>query len=93
MPDEQTPVAAVIRFEGEPIDVGAQIWERLCLPAVQVTANSCGPEALAHLYSGFMLALLGALTADFGQEQALQMASDLIKTLAGCDIAEAARTH
>ena len=63
--------ATMLKFSGSPVEIGSQIWERMCLPAIGITSKAMPPQALAQLYAGFMLSAMGALAADFGSDQAI----------------------
>jgi hypothetical protein len=78
MSDLKTAPASMVTFSGTPTEIGGQIWERLCLPAVLAVDNKVPPVALAQLYSGFTMAAWGAMAAHFGHEQALQFAKEML---------------
>ena len=93
MPDVKQAPETMLRFSGTPAEIGGQIWERMCLPAVRKVSNEMAQKQLAQLYAGFYMSLLGALTADFGQEFACQFASDMLASFSNMDIDGAARTQ
>lgn len=64
-------------FKGTPTEIGAQIWEHLCLPVVGKVSREFSPQQLGQIYGGFVVAALGAMTADFGHEQALAFAREM----------------
>lgn len=69
----------VLRLEGSPIEIGGQVWERLCLPAVRQSSRHLQPEHLAHLYGGIVMSCWGAMAADFGEEQARGLADQMVE--------------
>lgn len=62
----------MLKFAGTPEEIGGQIWERMCSPAIRHAANNAPPEQLAQLYIGFLSAAMGSMAADFGHESALE---------------------
>jgi hypothetical protein len=50
----------------------------MCLPAVGKFSRELPPVALGQLYGGFTLAAWGAMVADFGLEQALSFARQML---------------
>lgn len=67
---KQVP-ASMLKFKGTPLEIGGEIWERMCLPAVKAVGNQGDAKSLAQLYAGIFMAGLGAMTADFGHPMAL----------------------
>ena len=67
---QQAP-PSMLKFTGTPVEIGGQIWARMCLPAVRHVSNNADPLSLAQLYAGIIMSGLGAMTADFGHPQAL----------------------
>lgn len=57
-------------IQGTPIEAGAQVWTKLCLPAL-TAAKGRPPEELAQFYAGVVGAAMGSMTADFGHELAV----------------------
>jgi hypothetical protein len=64
-------------FKGTPTEIGSQIWERICLPIVGKVSRDFSPQQLGQIYGGFVVSALGAMTADFGHEQALSFAREM----------------
>jgi hypothetical protein len=73
---------SMLKFEGSPSDVGAQIWERMCNPAVRAVTGRPERE-LAQLYAGILMAAMGSMAADFGHERATDIVRDLTEAFAG----------
>lgn len=67
----------MLKFEGSPSDVGAQIWERMCNPAVHAATGLPEQERM-QLYAGILMGAMGSMAADFGHEKA----TDVVRTLA-----------
>jgi hypothetical protein len=80
-------------ISGTPVQIGSEIFARFCAPAIHAATTSCAatPKQLAQLYSGFIMAVLGSMAADFGQEQAEQIARALVDSFAGADLDAGAR--
>jgi hypothetical protein len=72
--------ASMLKFSGTPIEIGGQIWERMCLPAVAKVGTDMPAVALGQLYAGFTLAAWGAMVADFGHEQAVYFAKQMLES-------------
>lgn len=70
--------AGMLKFSGTPTEIGGQIWERMCLPAVGKVGRDLPPVALGQLYGGFTMAAWGAMVADFGHVQALDFARQML---------------
>lgn len=70
--------ASMLKFSGTPTEIGGQIWERMCLPAVGKVGRDLPPVALGQLYGGFTMAAWGAMVADFGHVQALNFARQML---------------
>ena len=67
-------------FKGTPTEIGSQIWERICLPIVGKVSRDFSPQTtLGQIYGGFVVSALGAMTADFGHEQALSFAREMFR--------------
>ena len=80
-------------MHGSPFEVGAQTWEKLVLPCLKA-AGGRPPKELAQFYSGLLCAAFGAMTADFGHEQAQALLQALVEQHAGmADQFEGARTQ
>ena len=43
---------SMLKFSGTPTEIGGQIWERMCLPAVGKIGRELPPVALGQLYVG-----------------------------------------
>jgi len=69
---------SMLKFSGTPTEIGGQIWERMCLPAVGKIGRELPPVALVQLYDGFTMAAWGAMVADFGHVQALNFARQML---------------
>lgn len=67
----------MLKFSGSPVEIGSQIWERMCLPAIGITSKAMPQQQLAQLYAGFMLSAMGAMVADFGHEQAIAYVNEV----------------
>lgn len=72
----------VMAFTGTPVEVGEQIWMRLCNPAVHAATNRPEREK-AQLYSGILMAAMGSMAADFGHERATEIVRTLTEAFAG----------
>lgn len=70
-----------VTLTGTPAEIGGQIWERYCLPAVRRMSNEAPPVALQQLYVGFMSAAIGAMAADFGYEHAVLLAQRMVDSI------------
>ncbi len=82
--DESSNVPrTMLKFSGTPAEIGGQIWERMCLPAIRHASNNTPPQVLAQLYTGFISAALGSMTADFGHDSALEGAQAIVDSFAG----------
>lgn len=82
---------SMLKFSGTPLEIGTAVWTRMCLPAVRKASNDRPPQELAQLYAGFIMAALGSLAADFGHEQAHQLAADLVATFGRAELGGGAR--
>lgn len=82
-------------IEGTPPEIGAAIFTKFCMPAVReaATAMHATPQQLTALYSGFITACLGSMTADFGQERAAHIAQVLTDTFKTTPLGGEAATH
>jgi hypothetical protein len=74
---------SMLKFSGTPAEIGAQIWERMCNPAIRHASNNTSPQMLAQLYIGFLSAAMGSMAADFGHQNALEGAQTAIDSFAG----------
>lgn len=74
---------SMLKFAGTPAEIGGQIWERMCLPAVRFASNNAPQPALQQLYIGFLFAALGSMTADFGHANALFFARTAVDAFSG----------
>lgn len=72
----------VLKFSGTPTEIGAEVWIRLCLPAIH-SASRQSPDVAVKLYAGFLMAVAGSMAADFGHEQALEMMELLVESFSG----------
>lgn len=73
---------SMLKFEGAPHEVGAQIWERMCNPAVRAVTGRPERER-AQLYAGILMAAMGSMAADLGHERATDIVRDLVEVFAG----------
>jgi hypothetical protein len=68
---------SMLKFVGTPTEVGGQIWERMCNPAVR--ASTARPEReRIQLYAGILMAAFGSIAADFGHANASGMLHTLV---------------
>ena len=72
----------MLKFSGTPAEIGGQIWEHMCLPAIRHASNNTPPKVLAHLYIGFLSAAMGSMAADFGHQSALEGAQTAVDSFA-----------
>lgn len=85
-----------VLIEGTPVEAGAQIFQRLCMPAIRAACTSLDatPEQLTQFYCGFLTACMGSMAADFGQEQAAKIAQVMVDTFRILDLGgEATAKH
>ena len=68
-------------IQGSPAEVGAQIFERFCLPALKATEGRPGEEIMAF-YAGFLSATMGAMAADFGHARAVEAVEIILQSFA-----------
>lgn len=87
--------AKAIAMEGTPVEIGAAVFINLCIPAVQQaqTQLQATPNQLAQLYCGFLQACMGAMTNDFGQEQAAAIGQTMIDAFRSVDMGQDAAKH
>jgi len=87
--------AKTIAMEGTPVEIGAAVFINLCIPAVQQaqTQLQATPNQLAQLYCGFLQACMGAMTNDFGQEQAAAIGQTMIDAFRCVDMGQDAAKH
>lgn len=73
--------------EGTPLEIGSQIFQRICIPAIQQACHSLNatPEQLTQFYCGFLQACMGSMTVDYGPEQAAEIIQILLNALKGTD--------
>ncbi|MEQ6437178.1 hypothetical protein V8Z74_19425 [Comamonas sp. w2-DMI] len=92
---QQTPNPASSVIDGTPVHVGAEIFHRFCLPAVQAACKN--PDAtldqLVQLYAGHIQACFGAMAADFGHERAIEIAQLMVDTFKTVDFGCQAAKH
>ena len=72
----------MLKFSGTPAEIGAQIWDRMCNPAIRHASNNTSPKVLAQLYIGFLSAAMGSMAADFGHQSALDGAQTAVDAFA-----------
>lgn len=83
-------------IEGTPIEAGAQIFQRLCMPAIREACNTLNatPEQRTQFYCGFLQSCMGSMAADFGQERTAQVVQIMVDTFLLLDLSdEATTTH
>lgn len=68
-------------IQGTPAQVGAEVFETFCLPALKASEGRPASE-IAQLYSGFLSATMGAMAADFGHERAVHIAQVITESFA-----------
>lgn len=75
------------RFVGEPVQIGADVFTRLCMPVVREATLKAKPTAqqMGQLYAGFIGACVGSMIADVGKEQALAWAQQTLDMVASSD--------
>ena len=93
MAEHHNAPESMLRFSGTPLEIGGEVWTRMCLPAIRKIGNERPPQELAQLYAGFLMGALGSLAADFGQEQAHQLAADLVASFERMNLDAGARTQ
>ncbi len=71
----------LIKIQGTPIECGAQVWEKLCLPAVRAASHRPQME-MGQFYAGIISAAFGAMSADLGHEGAMHMLRTLTDSFA-----------
>lgn len=88
------PIKESVLIEGTPIEAGAQIFLRLCMPAIREACTSLNatPEQLTQFYCGFLQSCLGSMAADFGQERAAKVAQVMVDTFRILDLGNEATT-
>ena len=64
-------------IQGTPIEAGAEAFVRFMLPLL-VAAQDRPDEELALFYGGIIMAALGSMAADFGHDQAVNIADQLV---------------
>lgn len=69
-------------IQGAPHQVGAEVFDRFCLPALKATEGR-PPDEVMQCYAGFLGSLLGAMTADFGHGTATAIARHTVEQFAG----------
>lgn len=60
-------------FTGTPQDIGADFFCDICMPVIRQASQHMEPNQLAQLYAGLIGAAFGSMSADFGQQNALQL--------------------
>lgn len=67
-------------FVGPPVQIGADVFTRLCMPIVREATRKANPtrQHMGQLYAGFIGACVGAMIADVGKEQALAWARETL---------------
>ncbi|MEO8021115.1 hypothetical protein [Polaromonas sp.] len=70
-------------FEGSPSAIGSDIFIKMVMPVIRVSAQQLSPQDLAGLYGGFISAAYGSIAADFGNEFAQSFITQIGEMLAG----------
>jgi hypothetical protein len=80
-------------FEGTPLEIGCEVFNKICMAIVRnaETKLQATPQQVAQLYSGFISACLGSMTADFGQELGARIAQTNLDAFQRCDLGVEAR--
>lgn len=75
------------RFVGSPVQIGADVFTRLCMPVVREATLKAKPTAqhMGQLYAGFIGACVGSMIADVGKEQAIAWAQQTLDMVASGD--------
>lgn len=89
MSPEQKITQAIASIEGTPLEIGAEVFSKFTLPALQAIAKQ--PNATLDdfvlFYAGHIQACLGAMTADFGsKERAAEIAQLMVDTFKTMDL-------
>ena len=69
---------SMLNFSGTPMEMGAEIWRRMCMPAVGEVSRELPPIDMVRLYAGFTMAAWGAMLADFGHTHAIDIARQML---------------
>lgn len=76
-------------IQGTPIECGEQVFHKFCLPTLKAAAPANPThQEWAQLYGGFLMACMGAMAADFGQQGAVDIVQVFIKIFAELDLPE-----
>lgn len=67
---------SMLKFEGTPHEIGAQIWQRMCNPAIHAATARPEKERM-QLYAGILMAAFGSMAADFGHDKATEIVCTL----------------
>ncbi len=75
------------QFVGTPVEIGADVFMRLCMPIVREASKKAAPtqQQLGQLYAGFIGACFGSMVADFGKAQAVAWAQQTLDMAASGD--------
>ena len=75
-------------FAGAPVEIGSDVFIEMCLPIVKEAQQKlkATPQQMGQLYAGFISAAVGAMIADFGQDQAIAWAEETVALVASRDI-------
>lgn len=78
------------RFAGAPVEIGADVFTRLCMPIVREATRKLNPtpQHMGQLYAGFIGACIGSMIADVGKEQAIAWAQQTLDMVAGGDFTD-----
>lgn len=67
----------IATIQGTPFQAGAGVWEQLVLPCFSAVRDQ-PPIHVKQFYAGILTACMGAMAADFGHQQAV----NILRTLA-----------
>lgn len=73
-----------LRIQGSPSECGADLFLRFILPTMRGIKGASGQD-MAEFYGGLIMATLGAMAADFGQEPASFMTRSFVDAFAGME--------
>jgi len=81
------PKAEKHAFTGAPVQIGADVFTRLCMPVVREAHRKAKPthQQVGQLYAGFIGACVGSMIADVGKEQALAWARQTLDMVESTD--------
>ena len=80
MSDARLTPIGVLNFIGKPEEIGAQIYERLCAPALFASMQKMPLEARAELHAALLYSMLGGMAGDLGRDNAVLLAREAVMT-------------